>query len=62
MKIPDDRVIWAKVGARVGLTAGAFASLMPRDKEICRKVRYTLDLGAANPLKRRTEGDQPASP
>jgi len=57
MKIPDDRVIWAKVGARVGLTAGAFASLMPRDKEICREVRYTLDLGAANPLKRRTEGD-----
>jgi len=57
MKIPDDRVIWAKVGARVGLTAGAFASLMPGDKEICREVRYTLDLGAENPLKRRTEGD-----
>jgi len=47
------------VGKSLGagcFTGGALTSPTPPDKEISRKARYTLDLGAANPLKRRTEG------
>jgi hypothetical protein len=55
MKIPDDREMWAKAWARVALPAGALVSPLPPDKEISRKARYALDLGAANPLKRRIE-------
>jgi len=62
MKIPDDMEVVVKAGARGALPARALASPIQPHKEISRKARYTLDLGAANPLKRRTEGDQPASP
>jgi len=47
----------AEAGAGVALPSGAFSSPIQPGKEISRKARYTLDLGAANPLKLRTEGD-----
>ena len=62
MKILNDTEVVVKAGARGALPARALANPIQPQKEISRKARYTLDLGAANPLKRRTGGDQPASP
>jgi hypothetical protein len=57
MKIPNNMEVVVKAGARGALPARALASPIQPHKEISRKARYTLDLGALNPLKRRTEGD-----
>ena len=57
MRILDDMELLVKSDVGIALPVMAPNSTVQPNKEISWKARYILDLGAANPLKRRTEGD-----